>query len=79
MQAAYAQAVPGSALIAQSMFWPVLLPEQKLSADAMHEFSDLNASLGNLGPVSHVRLNIIPDGGVSRIRVWGHPKKPERA
>jgi len=23
------------------------------------------------GPISHVRLNIFPDGGVSRLRIWG--------
>jgi len=69
VQAALVAAVPGSAVIAQSMFWPVLLSEQKLSADAIHEFAQLN----DLGAVSHIRLNIIPDGGVSRIRVWGNP------
>ena len=25
------------------------------------------------GPATHVRLNIFPDGGVARLRVWGHP------
>jgi allantoicase len=25
----------------------------------------------DLGAVTHVRLNIIPDGGVSRLRLWG--------
>ncbi|ENO89926.1 allantoicase, partial [Thauera sp. 28] len=24
-----------------------------------------------LGPITHVRLNIFPDGGVSRLRLWG--------
>jgi allantoicase len=24
-----------------------------------------------LGPVSHVKLNIFPDGGVSRLRIFG--------
>ena len=28
-------------------------------------------SFGRLGPVSHVRLNIFPDGGISRLRVHG--------
>ncbi|HKR47404.1 MAG TPA: hypothetical protein VJU59_48385, partial [Paraburkholderia sp.] len=26
-----------------------------------------------LGPVTHVRFNIFPDGGVSRLRLWGEP------
>ena len=35
--------------------------------DAIHSFE----GLADLGPVTHVRLNIIPDGGVSRLRLWG--------
>jgi allantoicase len=50
------------------MFWPVLLPEQKLQMDNVHTFS---AELAALGPVTHVRFNIYPDGGVSRLRLWG--------
>ena len=26
-----------------------------------------------LGVISHVRFNIHPDGGVSRLRLWGRP------
>ena len=58
------------ALVSASMFWPELLPEQKLTADAIHEFADTVAALG---PVTHVRLNIFPDGGVSRLRLFGRP------
>jgi allantoicase len=50
------------------MFWPVLLPEQKLTMDAIHTFA---SEIAPLGPVTHVRLNIYPDGGVSRLRLWG--------
>jgi allantoicase len=50
------------------MFWPVLLPEQKLAADAEHVF---RAELADLGPVTHLRLDIFPDGGVSRLRAFG--------
>jgi allantoicase len=39
--------------------------------DAVHEF-DGNA-VAALGPISHVRFNIIPDGGVSRLRLFGRP------
>ena len=49
------------------MFWPELLPQSPLSADAEHPFSDLN----DVGAVTHIRLNIHPDGGVSRLRVRG--------
>jgi allantoicase len=50
------------------MFWPVLLGEQKLQMDHVHTFAD---GLASLGPVTHVRFNIFPDGGVSRLRLWG--------
>jgi len=48
--------------------WTTLLPEQKMRADAQHRF---RAELAKLGPVSHVRLNLYPDGGVSRLRLYG--------
>ena len=51
------------------MFWPELLAPQKLSADAIHEFT--GKAIAQLGTVSHVKLNIFPDGGVSRLRIFG--------
>jgi allantoicase len=55
-------------LVTQSMFWRSLLPEQKLEMDRQHVFQK---EVEDLGPITHVRLNIIPDGGVSRLRLWG--------
>lgn len=57
-------------LVASSaMFWNELLPHRKLSADSVHEYgSDM---LRHADPVTHVRLNIYPDGGVSRLRIYG--------
>lgn len=52
----------------ESELWPVLLPETKLEADKVHQFTD---SLEGVGTVTHVRLNIFPDGGVSRLRLFG--------
>jgi allantoicase len=48
--------------------WKPLLPEQKLQADHQHSYEK---ELLDAGPATHVKLNIIPDGGVSRLRVWG--------
>ena len=48
--------------------WPVLLPEVKLEADKVHVFRE---DLADLGAVRFVRLNIVPDGGVSRLRLIG--------
>ena len=52
--------------------WQNLLPEQRLEMDRQHEFAtQLNAP----GAVSHVRMSIYPDGGVSRLRLFGRPVK----
>ena len=48
--------------------WLTLLPEQKLRADSEHAF---DAEIADIGPVTHVRLNIYPDGGISRMRLKG--------
>jgi len=51
--------------------WQVILPEAKLQAHMIHEFvSELN----NVGNMTHIRMKIIPDGGVSRLRIFGHPE-----
>lgn len=55
-------------IAAQAEGWPVLLPEVKLQADHIHVFT---AGIADLGPVRFVRLNILPDGGVSRLRLIG--------
>ena len=65
--AAVASGVSPDELARQSADWPVLMPEQKLSADAEHRFDALNP----LDAVTHVRLSIFPDGGVSRVRLLG--------
>jgi allantoicase len=64
-----AQVIGGSddSLLPQSMFWPTLLAEQKLESERQHFFT---GELAEVGPVSHIRFNIIPDGGVSRLRLW---------
>ena len=58
----------GDAIITASMFWPELISQQKLQADHVH---DLSGHIKNIGPVTHVRLNIHPDGGVSRLKLTG--------
>ncbi|MEM7433170.1 MAG: allantoicase [Pseudomonadota bacterium] len=47
--------------------WQTLLPESKLEMDREHRFE----SLQDLGVVSHVKMSIYPDGGVSRLRLFG--------
>jgi allantoicase len=58
-------------LIASQAFLP-LLAETKLSAHQRHFFG--SQLLQPHPPVTHLRLNIFPDGGVSRLRAWGMPE-----
>lgn len=48
--------------------WLELLPQTRLKAHHRHFFT---SQLQAIGAVTHVRLNIFPDGGVSRLRVYG--------
>ncbi len=50
--------------------WSEIIPKTKLQADKQHYFEKEVSSLENC---THIRLNIYPDGGVSRLRVWGLP------
>lgn len=48
--------------------WVTVMPQTKLKAHARHLFVK---QLVPHGPMTHARLNIYPDGGVSRLRLWG--------
>ena len=50
--------------------WVTILPEQKLHAHRNHTFLQELENARQL--YTHVRLNIFPDGGVSRFRVIGY-------
>jgi len=50
--------------------WTEILTMSKLEAHTRHFFERELAPIENC---THVRLNIYPDGGVSRLRVWGTP------
>lgn len=58
-------------VVTQSMFWQELLPPSKTEMDKQHYYE--SAELKDIGPVTHVKLNLHPDGGVSRLRIWGKP------
>lgn len=49
--------------------WEILLPKQKLSADHEHIFE--NEIIMSSQAVTHLKLKIYPDGGISRLRVFG--------
>jgi allantoicase len=48
--------------------WNVLLPKQKLNADHEHVYQE--ELVKNIA-ATHVRLSIFPDGGISRLRLFG--------
>ena len=58
-------------VINDKLQWQTLLPVQKLSADNEHEFIK---EIQHIPVVTHVRLNIFPDGGISRLRLFGKKK-----
>ena len=49
--------------------WSELLPRAALQGHAENEFT-----IANGGRFTHLRLNIFPDGGVARLRVWGEAR-----
>ena len=57
------------ALLAAAGDWTFLLEQNKLEADSIHVFDA--GDMASAGPVDTVRLNIYPDGGISRFRVFG--------
>jgi len=57
-------------LVSRCLYWPTLLGPQRLRADQLHHFE---AELENVGTISHVRVNMHPDGGLSRVRLFGTP------
>lgn len=66
LQAAAMPALGQAALVTQSMFWPEVLAPSPLSADAIHPLACQTDDV-----VTHVKLNTYPDGGISRLRIFG--------
>jgi len=50
--------------------WREILERTKLQA---HEERTFDVGAKDTAPATHIRLKIFPDGGVSRLRVWGKP------
>lgn len=51
--------------------WRVLLHETPLQPHTHHRFAELTRQ----GPSTHARLNIYPDGGIARLRLYGMPEQ----
>lgn len=68
IQAAYIVNMPRQSLITQSIYWEELLPSSKLE---MNTENRVKVDNPGIGVINYIRLNIFPDGGVSRLRVLG--------
>jgi len=66
---AYLENTTDSSVVTQSMFWEELISSKKLEMDTKHYFS--NNDLLHNKPITHIRINIFPDGGVSRLKLFG--------
>jgi allantoicase len=73
LEACHAATSTANAFLAAPHAWKELLPRTKLKANHPHTLSRLN----DVGPATHVRFNIYPDGGVSRLRLLGRAGRAE--
>jgi len=67
LEACTAQGVKTEKLTDLSVPWTNVLPRTKLQAHTRHQFDQ---ELLDAGIVTHLRFNIFPDGGISRLRVY---------
>ena len=69
VQAAYLNdRVSSKSIVKKSKKWKLLLNKVKLHAHKKHNF---NNKLMKNKKINYIRINIYPDGGISRIRVLG--------
>ena len=68
LEACNAEGLAAESLTDLSVPWNNVLARTKLQAHTRHHFDQ---ELLDAGVVSHLRFNIFPDGGVSRLRVYG--------
>jgi allantoicase len=56
--------------ITASEQWKPILSRSKLQADHIHEYGA--EAVADIGPVTHVRYAMHPDGGTMRLRLYGN-------
>ena len=67
LEGSHAVGIPFETLQDPEFIWKPVLARTPLQAHTRHFFDELM----NIGVASHVRFNIFPDGGISRLRVYG--------
>ncbi|MBF2054709.1 MAG: allantoicase [Candidatus Sericytochromatia bacterium] len=65
--------VPADFMASRSIAWQEILPPVKLQADNLERFTSVLKNTAQ--SYSHIRLNIFPDGGISRLHIWGTPSR----
>lgn len=73
IEACYVEGPAAEALLSAPSVWKTVLSRTKLKADHRHIF---RRELNGAGAANHLRLQIYPDGGVSRLRIFGRAEKP---
>jgi allantoicase len=73
-----ARSVPLEEAMADESRWVELVPRTRLLPDTNHRFRLREVWPDGPPPVTHVRLDVYPDGGLSRVRIWGE-FEPEAA
>ena len=69
LQAAYIDSkISNKSIINSSKKWKLLLNKVKLSANKKHNFQN---KLMKNKKINYIKINIFPDGGISRIRAFG--------
>ena len=67
VEGAYLPGAARTSLASRALYWETLLEPVEMQADVVHTFTELNS----VGPVSHIKINLHPDGGISRLRAFG--------
>ena len=72
LQAAYiSKNISSNIIVKNSKKWKMLLNKVKLGPHKKHNFQN---KLMKNAKVNYIKINIFPDGGISRIRLYGSPK-----
>ena len=70
VEGSYSPDIPDDDITSPEVKWKEILTKTSLKGDTENLFE---SELSESGSVTHIRLNIFPDGGVSRLRILGTP------
>lgn len=73
LEGAYAPAATRTTFNPDQVTWHPLIKRTRLGPNAVHKFDATTGLTSPNGPITHLRLTSFPDGGISRIHLWGTP------